>query len=103
MQHHMDFCWTKGTPAGQAERLFHFNAKYNLHRTNHSVRCFKGNRCECFVNLPKPPAENIMFHPDMGHPVGWFDSFRNEENITLFSVEQKRSIADAFVNTHTAS
>jgi hypothetical protein len=100
MQHHMDFCWTKGTPADQAERLFHFNAKYNLHRTNHSVRCFKGNRCECFANLPKPPAENIMFHPDMGHPVSWFDSFGNEVNITLFSVEQKRSIADAFVNTH---
>jgi hypothetical protein len=100
MHHHMNFCWTQGTQSEQARRLFHFNAKYNLHRTRHSVRCFKGGRCECFANLPKPPVVKITYAPSVGNPVAWFDSFGNEESFTLFAVEQERSISDAFVNTH---
>jgi hypothetical protein len=96
--HLMDFQWVSMDASSQARRLFHYNASYNLHRTGHAVRCFKRDK-ECFARLPKPPVEKTAIEQEE-KSVDWFNCFGQKEECYLFRVEQKRSIADAFVNTH---
>jgi hypothetical protein len=94
----MDFDWVSMDAPSQARRLFYFNASYNLHRTAHAVRCFKRDK-ECFAHLPKPLVEKTAIEQEK-KAVDWFSSFGKREECFLFRVEHKRSIADAFVNTH---
>ena len=93
-----NFSWTNMDDYSKAIRYFASNALVNMHLVTHSNRCFKKGK-ECFADLPDSVSENaeIIFHGECDY---WSDWLGRKERRFMFKFQPKRSVEDAFINTH---
>jgi len=93
-----DFNWSANEPEKIAKRYFACNALVNMHLPTHTARCFKKG-CECYTNLPDMPMEQvaIQYATDIYIATNWCGKPTNK---AIFSIYPKRSLEDAFMNTH---
>ena len=81
------------------EILFVTNTLRNIHKSKHTISCFKNNKYECRMKLPLKPSEeyNVLFEEKSKN---WYDWKGNKTERNLFVLEQKRQFIDCFVNTY---
>lgn len=81
------------------EILFVTNTLRNIHKSKHTMSCFKKNKYECRMKLPLKPSEeyNVLFEEESKN---WYDWKGNKTERNLFVLEQKRQFIDCFVNTY---
>jgi hypothetical protein len=71
----------------------------NLHRSDHSKKCFKSKGGECRMKIPSPPLDHISIVYDE-KPIKWYDWKGKMQTRKLFLVIPKRTAADVFANIH---
>ena len=93
-----NFSWLDGTEKEKAVRYLASNALVNVHCVTHCNRCFKKGS-ECYTNLPERVFDKTKIvyceEPDV-----WCNWLGVKEYRCMFRFYAKRSIEDAFMNTH---
>ena len=90
--------WTRESPYVQGVRYFSANALVNVHLPCHASRCFKKGP-ECYANLPDSPMDKVAITFEDNADL-WTDCLGNKSKRYMFRMYPKRSIADAFMNSH---
>jgi hypothetical protein len=81
------------------KECFLTTALRNLHKENHSRKCFKDECVECRMKIGSKESleTNIIFNND---EVDWYDWRGNRSTRNLFVCEHQRKHQDSFVNIH---
>jgi len=82
-----------------AKRYLCGNALANVHCVPHTKRCFKGDRQECYANLPAVTQESDEIHTAQEKDI-WYNCKGEAEERLMFELKPQRSTEDIFMNTH---
>ena len=79
--------------------LFFTNALRNLHKMNHTGKCFKADCFECRMKIPMKqcPSTEVQFEENRKE---WYDWNGKKYTRQLFVLELQRKFIDCFVNTY---
>ena len=94
-----DFNWYQATSASKARRYFMASTLFNIHRVEHTTRCFKGGKSECYADLPEDSSEK-SFLQFCEEPDWWTNYLGVGENRYMFKYVHARRIEDSFMNNH---